>query len=43
MNNTALDLVFPAVGGRSKQGNRIKEIKLDLSSVRTSCHTFLAN
>jgi hypothetical protein len=29
--------------GRGEQENRIKEIKLDLSSGRTSCHSFLAN
>ena len=29
--------------GRGEQENRIKEIKLDLSSGRTSCHRFLAN
>jgi hypothetical protein len=29
--------------GRGEQENRIKEMKLDLSSGRTSCHSFLAN
>ena len=29
--------------GRGEQENRIKEIKLDLNSGRTSCHSFLAN
>jgi len=29
--------------GRGEQENRIKEMKLDLSSGRTSCHRFLAN
>lgn len=29
--------------GRGDQENRIKEMKLDLSSGRTSCHSFLAN
>jgi len=29
--------------GRGDQENRIKEMKLDLSSGRTSCHKFLAN
>jgi hypothetical protein len=29
--------------GRGEQENRIKEIKLDLASGRTSCHSFLAN
>jgi hypothetical protein len=29
--------------GRGEQENRIKELKLDLSSGRTSCHRFLAN
>jgi len=29
--------------GRGEQENRIKEIKLDLNSGRTSCHRFLAN
>ena len=28
---------------RGEQENRIKEIKLDLASCRTSCHSFLAN
>jgi hypothetical protein len=28
---------------RGEQKNRIKEIKLDLSSGRTSCHSFIAN
>jgi hypothetical protein len=28
---------------RGEQENRIKEMKLDLSSGRTSCHSFLAN
>ena len=29
--------------GRGEQENRIKEMKLDLASGRTSCHSFLAN
>lgn len=29
--------------GRGEQENRIKEMKLDLNSGRTSCHSFLAN
>lgn len=29
--------------GRGEQENRIKEMKLDLGSGRTSCHSFLAN
>jgi Transposase DDE domain group 1 len=29
--------------GRGEQENRIKEMKLDLDSGRTSCHAFLAN
>jgi len=29
--------------GRGEQENRIKEMKLDLSSGRTSCHSFLGN
>ena len=29
--------------GRGEQENRIKEVKLDLNSGRTSCHSFLAN
>ncbi|HEV2472233.1 MAG TPA: transposase, partial [Chthonomonadales bacterium] len=29
--------------GRGEQENRIKELKLDLASGRTSCHRFLAN
>ncbi len=29
--------------GRGEQENRIKELKLDLNSGRTSCHRFLAN
>jgi len=35
--------VYELYCGRGDQENRIKEIKLDLASGRTSCHRFLAN
>jgi hypothetical protein len=35
--------VYEFYCGRGEQENRIKEIKLDLNSGRTSCHRFLAN
>lgn len=35
--------VYQFYCARGEQENRIKEIKLDLSSGRTSCHRFLAN
>ena len=36
-------VVYPLYCGRGEHENRIKELKLDLSSGRTSCHGFLAN
>ena len=36
-------LVYQFYGGRGDSENRIKEMKLDLDSGRTSCHRFLAN
>lgn len=35
--------VYEFYCGRGEQENRIKELKLDLASGRTSCHRFLAN
>jgi hypothetical protein len=35
--------VYEVYCGRGEQENRIKEMKLDLGSGRTSCHRFLAN
>jgi hypothetical protein len=35
--------VYEFYCGRGEQENRIKEMKLDLGSGRTSCHRFLAN
>lgn len=37
------ELVYQAYCLRGEQENRIKEMKLDLSAGRTSCHDFLAN
>jgi len=37
------ELIYALYCGRGEQENRIKEIKLDLHSGRTSCHRFLAN
>lgn len=35
--------IYELYCGRGDQENRIKELKLDLESGRTSCHRFLAN
>jgi len=35
--------IYLFYGGRGEQENRIKEMKLDVDSGRTSCHRFLAN
>ena len=42
MNKTPVEL-YEFYCGRGEQENRIKEMKLDLASGRTSCHRFLAN
>ena len=36
-------MLTSSIADAGEQENRIKEIKLDLSSGRTSCHSFLAN
>lgn len=43
LSNKSAEDVYLFYCGRGEQENRIKEIKLDLSSDRTSCHRFLAN
>lgn len=42
-NGKAAEDIYRWYTGRGDQENRIKEMKLDLSSGRTSCHRFLAN
>ena len=42
MNKTPEE-IYELYCGRGEQENRIKEMKLDLASGRTSCHRFLAN
>jgi len=37
------EVVYSLYCGRGEQENRLKELKLDLASGRTSCHRFLAN
>jgi hypothetical protein len=37
------EAIYELYCGRGEQENRIKEMKLDLDSGRTSCHRFLAN
>ncbi len=41
--NKTPDELYEFYCGRGEQENRIKEMKLDLASGRTSCHRFLAN
>jgi hypothetical protein len=43
LDNLSDEKAYEFYCGRGEQENRIKEIKLDLSSGRTSCHSFLAN
>jgi len=43
LDNLSDEQAYEFYCGRGEQENRIKEIKLDLSSGRTSCHSFLAN
>lgn len=43
LNNLSDEKAYELYCARGEQENRIKEMKLDLNSGRTSCHAFLAN
>jgi hypothetical protein len=43
LDNLSDEKAYGFYCARGEQENRIKEMKLDLSSGRTSCHSFLAN
>lgn len=43
LTNKSPEDLYEFYCGRGDQENRIKEMKLDLQSGRTSCHRFLAN
>lgn len=43
LDNLSDEQAYEFYCARGEQENRIKEMKLDLSSGRTSCHSFLAN